>query len=141
MKRLTVVLTAILMVVGCAGRQAKTAVTADSRNEDKAKVEVLYFHGRQRCITCRSIERLAREVVETEFPHEVSEGKLGLRVVDFSTDEGKLLADEFEVAWSSLFVVRGDVAENLTEMGFKYAKTQPVEFKKQLSAKIKNSLR
>lgn len=30
-------------------------------------VEVLYFHGKQRCATCIAIERNTREVLEKEF--------------------------------------------------------------------------
>ena len=30
-------------------------------------VEVLYFHGKQRCATCICIEKYAREVVEKQF--------------------------------------------------------------------------
>ena len=30
------------------------------------RVEVRYFHGKQRCITCRSIEKYAKEVLDEE---------------------------------------------------------------------------
>ena len=34
------------------------------------RVEVVYFHGKQRCITCMAIEKAAREVVEKDFAKE-----------------------------------------------------------------------
>ena len=31
------------------------------------RVEVRYFHGKQRCITCRSIEKCAKDVLDESF--------------------------------------------------------------------------
>ena len=32
-------------------------------------VEVIYFHGKQRCPTCRAIEKYTKEVVYNDFGH------------------------------------------------------------------------
>ena len=104
-------------------------------------VEVKYFHGKQRCVTCRSIEKYAHEVLQESFAKEVKDGKIKFTVTDFSTDEGKAVAKDYKVTYSSLFVVKGKERVNLTQMGFKYAKNQPEEFKKQLKKEIENLLR
>ena len=44
-------------------------------------MSVLYFHGKQRCITCRAIEKCAREVVAGMNP-----GQVEMRVIDISDE-------------------------------------------------------
>ena len=99
-------------------------------------VAVTYFHGKQRCITCTSIERLTKEVVNKHFAKEVKAGKVKLKVVDISTAEGKKLAKDYRITWSSLFVENATMRTDLTRTGFQYAKKQPDEFKKRLKAEI-----
>lgn len=54
---------AIVMALGCVGRQkAKTSDQTETKLVAGDRVEVMYFHGKQRCITCRSIEQQVREV-------------------------------------------------------------------------------
>lgn len=61
--------TACLLLFACGGRTAKNRETETERN-DKDRVEVLYFHGKQRCATCMAIEKNAAETVETLFADE-----------------------------------------------------------------------
>ena len=43
------------------------ALLTMAQGKGKNYVEVLYFHGKQRCATCIAIEKYAREVVEKDF--------------------------------------------------------------------------
>lgn len=104
-------------------------------------VVVTYFHGKQRCITCTSIERLTKEVINEHFANEVKAGKVKLKVVDISTAEGKKLAKDYRITWSSLFVENTVRRTDLTRTGFQYAKKQPDVFKKKLKAEIDTLLK
>ena len=42
------------------------------------RVEVRYFHGKQRCITCRSIEKCAKEVLDESFASQQKKKKITL---------------------------------------------------------------
>ena len=53
------------------------------------RVEVRYFHGKQRCITCRSIEKCAKEVLEESFASQQKKKKISMKVFDISTEQGK----------------------------------------------------
>ena len=97
--------TACLLLFACGGRTAKNRETETKLN-DKDRVEILYFHGKQRCATCMAIEKNARQTVETLFADEVEKGTVVFRSVDISAPENERLADDYEVAWSSLFVNR-----------------------------------
>lgn len=103
-------------------------------------VEVVYFHGKQRCVTCNAIEKLSCEVVTQDFVAKYKEGKVTFRVVDFSTPEGHQIAKQYKVTYSSLFLNKhasGKVTRyNLTRFAFRNAKNRPDEFKKGLKSKI-----
>ena len=78
--------------------------TATAKSPEKDRVEVIYFHGKQRCATCMAIEKNAKEVVNTLFANELKNGTVIFKTVDISTPEGEKIADKYEVTWSSLFV-------------------------------------
>ncbi|MCM1030133.1 MAG: nitrophenyl compound nitroreductase subunit ArsF family protein [Roseburia sp.] len=108
-------------------------------------VEIMYFHGKQRCATCMAIEKHAREVVETYFLDQMKKGNVRFKIVDISTEEGAKLAKNYKVSWSSLYVNKwknGEETRNdLTRFGFQHARTKTEEFKKGLKEKIKEQLK
>ncbi len=106
-------------------KQKKETVAA------KPKMNILYFHGKQRCITCRAIEKLTKEAL-----HELNQKDVAMQVIDISDPKNETLAQKFKVSWSSLFLERGNKRVDLTQMGFRYAKNRPDEFKRQLKAEI-----
>lgn len=109
------------------------------------RVEVMYFHGKQRCVTCLAIEKLAREVVETDFAQERKAGKVVWKVVDISTPAGQQLAKTYRVTWSSLLVNAWkdgkEKRSDLTRFAFKNARNRPSELKRGLSEKIREQLK
>ena len=110
------------------------------------RVEVRYFHGKQRCITCRSIEKCAKEVLDESFASQQKSKKISMKVFDISTEQGKLVAADHKVSFSSLFIVKIDkngkeTRTDLTRQGFQYAKRNPGEFKKILKEEITKALK
>ena len=110
------------------------------------RVEVRYFHGKQRCITCRSIEKCAKEVLDESFASQQKSKKISMKVIDISTEQGKLVAADHKVSFSSLFIVKIDkngkeTRTDLTRQGFQYAKRNPGEFKKILKEEITKALK
>ena len=53
-----------------------TSKTETTDNAKDGTVELLYFHGKQRCLTCMAIEKFTTEVVEKDFQEEVAIGEL-----------------------------------------------------------------
>ncbi len=47
------------------------------------RVIVTYFHGRERCETCRNLEADAKEAVQTAFAEKLAAGQMEWRIVDF----------------------------------------------------------
>jgi len=116
------------------------AASAASAQETKGTVEVLYFHGAKRCVTCNAIETRTKELVATDYKKEVTDGILVLRTVDFSKKENRSLADKYEVTFPALFVnvhKNGKETKNdMTKFAFATARSKPDEFKAGLKKKI-----
>lgn len=144
MKRTLVLMMVSLILLAC-GEKSNAVTVKEQSGKVKDFVEVLYFHGKQRCVTCRSIEQNTKEVLESKFQRQMKEGKVVYRVIDISKKENAQMAEKYEVTWSSLFLVQHrngkEKAENLTEFAFGHSRTQPEVFKKGLAEKVNQALK
>lgn len=147
MKKLFIVCISLMVLLAgndkvFAGEASSTNAVEVSQND---YVEILYFHGKQRCATCIAIEKYTKEVLQNEYADEVKNGKVKLRIVDISKKENEALADKYEVTWSSLFVVKhgkkSEVKENMTNFAFTNARKYPDTFKSGLVKKIDQMLK
>jgi len=77
------------------------------------KILVYYMHTTFRCVTCNTIERMAKEVVETDFGEALAAGRIEWREVNFQERED--LAKKYDIASSCVVVVR---IEDGVETGF-----------------------
>ena len=78
------------------------------------KAIVTYMHTTFRCVTCNTIERMAKELVESEFGDALGAGLLEWREADFQ--EQPELAERYDIATSCVVVSR---EEGGTETGFR----------------------
>lgn len=141
MKKLLMIFALLIGLMSCGSGDN----TASAKPTEKDRVEVIYFHGKQRCATCMAIEKNTREVLNSLFANELKNGSVVFKIVDISTPEGEKIADKYEVTWSSLFVNKWkngkETRNNLTEFGFGNARKNPDAFKKGLADKIRQSLK
>ncbi|MCQ2222060.1 MAG: nitrophenyl compound nitroreductase subunit ArsF family protein [Prevotella sp.] len=144
MKQITIMLLAALLstatISACTGIS-----TSETKKETVAKqeaaVEIIYFHGKQRCKTCIAIEKETKALVEGELAELVKKGKVKFRIVDFSNDEGKKIASKYRVTFSSLFVVTPKGAEDLTRFAFANARSNAEGFRKELKDKVVKTIK
>ena len=99
--------------------QAQTTVSDTAR----APIEIMYFYGKQRCVTCRSIEQVVVELTQNELREAIASGQVHFRAIDWTQETA--LAERSEVAWSSLIIDCNGEIPNLTEKAFAYARQQP----------------
>lgn len=108
-------------------------------------VEILYFHGKQRCITCMAIEKNTKEAIETQFAEEMKNGSVVFKTIDISQPENEKIAEKYEVTWSSLFISKWkdgkEVYDNLTEYAFANARKNPEAFKSNIADKVRKALK
>lgn len=121
------------------------SVLGIAQSQTDKYVEVLYFHGKQRCVTCKAIEKYTREVVYTDFAELVKSGKVRFKEVDISTSEGEKMANKYRVSWSSLYVngwKNGKEERNdMTQFSFQNARNKTDLFKKEVKKKINQLLK
>lgn len=108
-------------------------------------VEVLYFHGKQRCVTCKAIEQYTKEVIDIDLADWVKAGRVRFKEVDISTPDGEKLAEKYRVSWSSLYVNKWEGGKeernDLTRFGFQNARNNTAVFKEELKRKIEQLLK
>ncbi len=114
---------------------SKEQATAETKIEE-GTLQVLYFHTKQRCITCKAIEDQTIAAV-----NELANKDVKLRIIDISSESGEPVAEKYEVAFSSLVLDNGAKTENLTDMAFRYARNEPETFKANLKEQIAKMLK
>lgn len=144
MKKVLLILMAVITLTSCGNNQNNNAQSATKATQ-KECVELLYFHGKQRCITCNAIEKATKEVLYKDFAQQLKDGKVLFKVIDISTKEGERIADKYEVTWSSLYINQWkdgkEARNNMTDFGFSYAKGSPDVFKAGVKKKMDELLK
>ncbi|OQA86306.1 MAG: hypothetical protein BWY27_01175 [Bacteroidetes bacterium ADurb.Bin234] len=143
MKRTVIFLMAALFLVSCSNKKQEQTQVKEEIQQDG--IEVLYFHGKQRCKSCVSIELRTKEMLNTYFSQEMKKGKIIFKTIDFSLKENEPIADKYEIAWSSLLLIKhqnGDeTVKNLTDFGFSYAYKNPETFMTGMKEEMDNLLK
>lgn len=132
MKKIFSIFAIAVLLVSCGNAEKKAENVAESVTEAQIEapgVEVFYFHGKQRCMTCMAIEKVASETVADKY----ADGKVKFTVVDIDTPDGEPIADKYKIARSSLIVVHHqadgtETVENMTEKAFSNAGKNPEAF-------------
>lgn len=109
MKRLTYMALSLFpaALLGCSSSSAISGspnlAPAAVGNE---KVTVYYFHRTFRCISCLSIEKIARETLQENYPQDLANGTIRWQPVDYWQDAE--LAKRFGVDGPTLVVAIND---------------------------------
>ena len=145
MKNLFYTLIAAILLISCGNSTEKKTETASTDVKQADRIEVLYFHGAQRCVTCKAIEANTKALLDSLYSNEIADGKIVYKIIDISQKENEKVADKYEVTWSSLFVNRWkngtEEVNNMTEFGFANAKSDPDSFKNGIKSKIDELLK
>lgn len=127
---LALTLTGLLSACG-GGNSRPNEQTAQSVSDTvRAPIEIMYFYGKQRCVTCRAIEQVAVELTQNELREAIASGQVHFRAIDWTQE--MTLAERYEVAWSSLIIDCNGEITNLTEKAFAYARQQPDKLKEEI---------
>lgn len=126
----------IACLVGC--NLQKKSRDGDGKRD---VVEVLYFHGTQRCKSCVEAERIVQSVLAEQYTEAIEQGKLRYRTIDIIEDED--IANEYEVVWSSLILVDYDtngerIIEDLTDVAFLNADKLSIELSNRIATMLNN---
>ena len=137
MKSLVQSLLVLMLLIGisCNGQQSnKQAQVAEVTGD--GPVEVIYFHGTSRCVTCKTVEAEAKSNIETLYADKMSTGKISFASVNIDEPEGKAIAARVGVDGQCLMIIKGEHKENIITDGFMYAVRQPEKFREIMQTKI-----
>lgn len=108
------------------------------------RVDVVYFHATQRCVTCLCFEEHVNTVMERNFQDALQNGKLTYRVLDVQKPENKELARKYGAVGSQLFInVIRDGSDNITDIQEIWdwgCRSKPLEFEQKVREIIEKGL-
>ena len=126
-------LTLTCLLSACGGGNSQKNEQAQTTVSDTARspIEIMYFYGKQRCVTCRAIEQVVVELTQNELHEAIASGQVHFRAIDWTQETA--LAERYEVAWSSLIIDCNGEITILTEKAFTYARQQPDKLKEEIT--------
>jgi len=96
MKRIVIIVLAAVSVMS-------TRYPAFAAQEKPAsKVITYYFHGTFRCYSCTTMEKYAREAIETNFKDALASGKLEFKVVNVEDPGNEHFVNDYKLYTKSL---------------------------------------
>lgn len=104
----------VLVAIGVMVRRELVSVrhhdAVASQSSERSVVDdhmfVYYFHGNFRCPTCQKIESYATDAVRTNFPQELSSGRVTLQTLNYESPENAELTKQFDIAAPTVVLLR-----------------------------------
>jgi thiol-disulfide isomerase/thioredoxin len=110
----------LLAACGQSGGHDRNVVTELPGSD--ARVQVYYFHGKQRCVTCVTLQKVAEEAVKENFG---ANKDVAFVEIDFSERANQALAEKYEIVFSSLVIALGDAFKDITDESFALVMRNP----------------
>jgi len=112
----------MFLFIACGNSQSDQGKNDETPTEyGISKVEVYYFHTDRRCKTCLNIEEVAHNLIKSDY----ADQDVKFYSINFDKNENKSIAEKYNVTWSSLFVTSGEKFEDLTDLAFQVANSEP----------------
>lgn len=127
MKNVILIMLSLIFVTACGNGGQKKAQEASTATEVKATqddstVYVYYFHGKQRCMTCNTVEKVSKEAIEANF---ASNANVKFMVLPTDDKANEALVEKYEISWNGLIIDKGGNVINITEQAFANAVNSP----------------
>ncbi len=109
------------------------------------KLQIVYFHAKNRCPTCISIEENTKKTLDTYFASRVKDGTIKMQVLDVSDEKNEKLVEKYQADGSGLFLTRingkKETTTDFTNYAFSYSRYQADKFISGLKAEIEKNLK
>lgn len=118
-------------------KDAKADKVAETPDYGTHKVEVYYFHGDRRCPGCNAIEDVAEMTINETFG---DNEEVKYYAINFDREHNKDIAQKYDIAWSSLLIVSGERAIDITLEAFQYATSNPEKLQEEIISVVNEYL-
>ena len=127
----------VLNAIACNNPQNNNNSSSNDSTKKTKNVEVYYFHGTRRCVTCIAVGEVSSELVKSKY-----EDNENVKFIEINIDEpgNEELVEKFKVSGSGLYVFNGKDIENITAFAFQHARTNPDKLKDKLIELIDKNL-
>ena len=112
--RVSVIFISGLLLIGLLGYNVTTPPqtqapggepsTPSATTAPTGEVDLVYFHGPQRCIRCLCFERRVSDVVSEYFQDEIDSGQLSFQILNIGDKENYALVQKYGAVGSQLFI-------------------------------------
>ncbi|MFA5399062.1 MAG: nitrophenyl compound nitroreductase subunit ArsF family protein [Dehalococcoidia bacterium] len=131
-------------VSGASVTDNATTVAEQPQLSPPSRVDVIYFHVNQRCVTCLCFEQHINYVIDTYFQDAIDSGKLTYRVLNIQKEENVDIARKYRAVGSQLFInviVNGiDNIEDIQSIWSWKCPSDPKQFERKVRIIIEQSL-
>lgn len=156
MKRIIYLLAISLIAISCGTKTKKettnqtktteTSTTISAVDQNKSDhIEILYFHGAKRCVTCRAVETHTKALLDSVYAKQIAKGEIVYKVIDISKKENEAIANKYEVTWSTLLINDWkdgkEAVKDMTRFSFSTARTTPQKFYEGMESVINAGLK
>lgn len=121
-----------------------TSTAGQPQSSPPSRVDVIYFHVNQRCVTCLCFEQHINYVIDTYFQDAIDSGKLTYRVLNIQKEENADIARKYRAVGSQLFInviVDGiDNIEDIQSIWSWKCPSDPKQFERKVRIIIEQSL-
>ena len=127
----------VLNAIAFNNPQSNNNSSSDDNTVKTKKVEVYYFHGTRRCVTCIAVGEVSSELVKSKYGNNPN-----VKFIEINIDEpgNEELVEKFQVSGSGLHVYNGKDIEDITAFAFLHARTNPDKLKNKLIELINKDL-
>lgn len=73
-------------------------------NDNKSKIDVLYFHATIRCHACLTIEEYTRSIVNTRYQKELQDSIITIQSIDFLEEGNEHFQDDYHIETQTLIL-------------------------------------
>jgi peroxiredoxin len=130
MKKILILLFGAFLMASCSSKPAGETTVQTIDPETEGKIIVYYFHGKQRCVTCTTLEEVVRNTVaDLRTDH----SEIVFVEIDFSERENAALAEKYEIVFSSLVIARDDKFVDITDEAFALVMRNPDVLKQRIT--------
>ena len=85
--------------------EKSNAATSEKKAVPDDALIVYFFHGRNRCASCKIIEAFGKKAVEGGFPDEIKSGRIVWRDIELDNPENKHFIQDYKIFSISLILV------------------------------------
>ena len=103
MRKLFYLLIAMLVLMSCGNGSKKKNEENKAEEIQPNRIEVLYFHGAQRCITCRAIEANTVALLDSLYSQEKANGNFKWHFADRYWTLCRVIVSDYFIDWGIEF--------------------------------------